>query len=70
MPAGGIYRINNRVPHKVKNSSDKYRVHVIIDYIRKEHLEMYKDNIDELDDRYVVTTSSDAYWYRSSKPVK
>lgn len=64
MLAGGVYRLNNRVPHKVKNASDKYRIHLIIDYIRTEHLEMYKNNIDELDDRYVITTASDAYWYR------
>lgn len=64
MPAGGIYRLNNRVPHKVKNASDKFRVHVIIDYIRSETLAQYKDNIDELDDRYMITSTSDSYWYR------
>lgn len=64
MFAGGIYRLNNRTPHKVRNDSSKYRVHVIIDYIRAEILEQYRDNLDELDDRYIITTASDAYWYK------
>jgi hypothetical protein len=68
MPAGGIYRLNNRVPHKVKNASPRFRVHVIIDYIRHETLEQYRGNLEELDDRYMITTTSDSYWYRA--PVR
>lgn len=67
MPAGGIYRLNNRVPHKVKNASDKFRVHVIIDYMRKDTLAQYEDKLDELDDRYMITTTSDSYWYRAPR---
>lgn len=67
MKAGGIYRINNRVPHKVISKSDKHRVHIIIDYIRTSDLELYKDNLNELDDRYVITSMSDTYWYRGPK---
>lgn len=68
MPIGGIYRLNNRVPHKVKNASEKFRVHVIIDYIRSETLAEYSGNLDELDDRYMITPTSDSYWYRGPRP--
>lgn len=67
MKAGGIYRINNRVPHKVISNSDQHRVHVIIDYIRTTDLERYKADLNELDDRYVITSMTDTYWYRGSK---
>ncbi len=59
--------MNNRVPHKVKNASDRFRVHGIIDYIRTEALAHYSDNMDELDDRYMVTSTSDSYWYRGPR---
>lgn len=64
MKAGGVYRLNNRVPHKVISKSDRYRVHIIIDYMRNEDYARYEENLDELDDRYVITTMQDAYWYR------
>jgi hypothetical protein len=69
MKAGGIYRLNNRVPHKVKNDSSKWRVHLIIDYIRNEDYDRHSKDLSELDDRYLITTTSDVYWFRGPKNV-
>jgi hypothetical protein len=36
MHPGSVYRINNRVLHSVKNNSDNFRCHVMIDFIKKD----------------------------------
>lgn len=33
MMPGSLYRLNNRVPHAVDNNSDRYRTHLVLDYI-------------------------------------
>lgn len=33
MMPGSLYRLNNRAPHAVDNNSDRYRTHLVLDYM-------------------------------------
>lgn len=44
MMPGSLYRLNNRVPHAVENKSDRYRTHLILDYIDVDVCTWLRDN--------------------------
>ena len=47
MEPGGWYEINNQMPHSVNNPTDKERVHIIIDILPDEMLQLDKRSRDE-----------------------
>lgn len=63
MKPGHIYRYNNRVSHTVKNPSEQFRCHVIVDFIHKGVLDYFMERGSELLTGNVTVTPADEIFY-------
>jgi len=71
MKPGRVYRFNNRTPHSVDNSSTTFRCHVMIDYIKIEVLDYFKEKgtVREMIKNVAITPSDEIYYYVNRSPM-
>jgi hypothetical protein len=69
MQPGHIYRYNNRVTHTVKNPSDQFRCHVIVDFIHKNVLDYFLNTgAERLTSNVTVTPVDEIYYMVNHQP--